>query len=121
MEHVFCAHLSRDCNTPELAQNEIKEKLAVSIEKEVISDQNWNAQWENDYEPVQVDNFCIIKAGFHDIDTQKFDHVISITPKMSFGTGHHETTFLMMNEMFSLNFKGKSSIKSIEFDALAAS
>ena len=71
-----------------------------------IKQENWNSKWEENFERVEINEQCVIRAQFH----KKVDceYEIIITPKMSFGTGHHETTFLMMNEMFSLNFKGKS-------------
>ncbi len=73
---------------------------------EVIAEQNWNALWESNFEPVIVDGFCTIRAHFHDIRvTTPYD--IVITPKMSFGTGHHATTQLMMLWMKELDVKGK--------------
>tara|TARA_Y100001954_G_scaffold212067_1_gene239525 strand:+ start:752 stop:1576 length:825 start_codon:yes stop_codon:yes gene_type:complete len=71
-----------------------------------INKENWNSKWEENFQPVKINEECIIRAHFHEKVDCKYDVVI--TPKMSFGTGHHETTFLMMNEMFCLNFKGKS-------------
>ena len=73
--------------------------------KDIIQE-NWNSKWEKNFKPVEINEQCVIRAHFHEKVDCKFD--IIITPKMSFGTGHHETTFLMMNEMFCLNFKGKS-------------
>jgi len=71
-----------------------------------IKQENWNSKWEESFEPVEINEQCVIRAQFHEkVDCE---YEIIITPKMSFGTGHHETTFLMMNEMFSLNFNGKS-------------
>jgi len=71
-----------------------------------IKQENWNSKWEESFEPVEINEQCVIRAQFHEkVDCE---YEIIITPKMSFGTGHHETTFLMMNEIFSLNFKGKS-------------
>ena len=70
-----------------------------------INQENWNSNWEENFEPVEINEQCVIRAHFHEKVDCKFD--IIITPKMSFGTGHHETTFLMMNEMFDMNFKGK--------------
>lgn len=73
----------------------------------IITDQNWNAAWESSFEPVRVDDFCIVRADFHAEDqTVKYDLVI--TPKMSFGTGHHATTYLMLKAMRDENFDGKS-------------
>ncbi len=75
--------------------------------KEIIEDKNWNAQWESDFQPVIVNDFVAIRAHFHEpISSVKFD--IVITPKMSFGTGHHATTFLMMAQMEELDFKNKT-------------
>lgn len=72
----------------------------------VIPPQNWNAQWESDFQPVIVPDFCTVRADFHtELVTTPFD--IVITPKMSFGTGHHATTQLMMMQMRGLEMNGK--------------
>jgi ribosomal protein L11 methyltransferase len=72
-----------------------------------IEQQNWNAEWESSFEPVIVDDFAAVRASFHQpITTVK--HEIIITPKMSFGTGHHATTFLMMQQMSAIDFTNKS-------------
>ncbi|PZF73469.1 50S ribosomal protein L11 methyltransferase [Taibaiella soli] len=73
----------------------------------VIKQQNWNAQWEESFQPVIVPGICTVRATFHDIKVDT-PHEIVITPKMSFGTGHHSTTQLMMQEMAEIDFKGKS-------------
>lgn len=80
----------------------------------VIEDQNWNAIWEAGFAPVTINDhagnsFVHIRAGFH--PPAKSHHLeLIITPRMSFGTGHHSTTSLMVTEMGTLNFKGKSVI-----------
>jgi len=74
----------------------------TSIEK-----QNWNLLWESNFEPVQVANFVGIRASFH-APFEGVAHEIIITPKMSFGTGHHATTYLVMEAMQALDFKGKT-------------
>ncbi len=71
-------------------------------------EQNWNSVWESSFKPVSVDDFCVIYAHFHKIDISKFQFPIQITPKMSFGTGHHATTRLMIQLMRRLDFKDKS-------------
>ena len=73
---------------------------------EIIAQQNWNALWESNFEPVIVDDFCIIRADFHNVQVTT-PHEIIITPKMSFGTGHHATTQLMMILMKDMDFAGK--------------
>lgn len=71
------------------------------------AEQNWNATWESNFEPVVIEGFCSVRADFHDpIPGVQYD--IRITPKMSFGTGHHATTRLMMTQMKDLDFKNKS-------------
>ncbi|MEO9210918.1 MAG: 50S ribosomal protein L11 methyltransferase [Ginsengibacter sp.] len=80
---------------------------SAGFTKEIIEDKNWNAQWESDFQPVVVDDFVAIRASFHSpISTVKHD--IVITPKMSFGTGHHATTYLMIAQMEGLNFENKT-------------
>ena len=72
-----------------------------------IPDQNWNQVWENNYEPVQVGNFAGIRAQFHQpLAGVKFE--LLITPKMSFGTGHHATTYMMLDWMREFDFTGKT-------------
>ena len=80
-------------------------ELTFSISK--VKQENWNQQWESNFEPVVINDKCVIRAHFHQ-PIHDVDFEIIITPKMSFGTGHHETTSLVMNEMFSLDFNNKS-------------
>lgn len=74
--------------------------------KETIK-QNWNKEWEKNYDPIIIDNTCVVKAHFH-TELPAYPIELIITPKMSFGTGHHETTHLMLAEMLTIDFKGKS-------------
>lgn len=71
-----------------------------------IQKRNWNEEWEKSYEPVVVDNKCVIKAEFHKLE-KKYPYEITITPKMSFGTGHHQTTYLMIKAQMELDHKDK--------------
>ncbi|MBW7913630.1 MAG: 50S ribosomal protein L11 methyltransferase [Taibaiella sp.] len=80
---------------------------AGTVHKAEIAQQNWNAEWEAGFEPVHVDGFCTIRADFHAADTN-VPYEIIITPKMSFGTGHHATTRLMIQQMKNIDFAGKS-------------
>ncbi len=68
-----------------------------------IAKTNWNKQWEEHFQPVIVDDFCTVRADFHQMDL-KTPYEIVITPKMSFGTGHHATTQLMMRMMRTFDF-----------------
>jgi ribosomal protein L11 methyltransferase len=74
---------------------------------ETIEPRNWNAEWEKDFEPVVVDDFCVVRAHFHQpLEGIRYDLVI--TPKMSFGTGHHATTFMMISAMREYDFGQKA-------------
>jgi ribosomal protein L11 methyltransferase len=86
--------------------NNILSELDLEFKLEKIPDQNWNAVWEENFQPVIVDNFCTIKADFHKIKANT-PYQIIITPKMSFGTGHHATTRQMMLQMKNIYFIGK--------------
>ncbi len=72
-----------------------------------VAQQNWNEIWESSFEPVHIGDFCSIRAAFHAPETG-FTHEIVITPKMSFGTGHHATTYLMIDSMQEIDFNGKT-------------
>lgn len=84
----------------------LKDLFSFFYEKKIIKHQNWNALWEADFQPILVDDFCGIRATFHQ-PLKNVQHEIIIDPKMAFGTGHHETTFMMMKMMEKVNFKHK--------------
>lgn len=73
----------------------------------VIKQENWNQVWEAGFEPVIIDDFCAIRAEFH-AAVQDVRHEIIITPKMSFGTGHHATTHMMIASMRKIEWKEKT-------------
>jgi ribosomal protein L11 methyltransferase len=77
-----------------------------AVERDEIPDQNWNQKWESDYEPVAVDKKFLVRAPFHREDLS-FEYDIVIRPRMSFGTGHHATTRLMLRAMATLRLKDK--------------
>ena len=70
---------------------------------------NWNQAWEKNFDPVEVESRCIIKAPFHTIH-KEYDYEIIIMPQMSFGTGHHATTYQMVDLLLDLDLNGKSVI-----------
>jgi ribosomal protein L11 methyltransferase len=80
----------------------------LKYSKSIIKEENWNAVWESNFEPVRVGDFVGIRANFHPSFDPKVQYEIQITPKMSFGTGHHATTFTVMQLMENLDFRGKS-------------
>ena len=67
---------------------------------------NWNKEWEKNFSAIEVDDTCVVRAPFH--KSYNFEYEIIIEPKMSFGTGHHETTFMMLQYILENDFKGKS-------------
>ncbi len=82
-----------------------------ALEEEVfeihtIEEKNWNEEWEKNFKPVSVGDFCGVRAHFHNA-LNNVAHDIIITPKMSFGTGHHDTTFMMIQLMENINFHNK--------------
>src|SRR3954471_8025302 len=74
---------------------------------QIIKSQNWNAVWEGNFEPVVVHDFVGIRAHFHPSLADRVNYEIIITPKMSFGTGHHATTYMMVEQMQHLDFHQK--------------
>jgi len=77
------------------------------VERTIIKGENWNKIWEESFEPITINNQVIVRAPFHLVENN-YTHEIIIEPKMSFGTGHHSTTRLMMEKMLHLHFKQKS-------------
>jgi ribosomal protein L11 methyltransferase len=79
--------------------------LAYSIGE--IENKNWNEEWEKNYDPVLVENKVYIRASFHK-PRNEIEHQIVINPKMAFGTGHHDTTYLMVQALLNMKLKGHS-------------
>lgn len=77
----------------------------ISYQKNGIEQTNWNKEWETNFEPIQVNEIVSIRAPFHKDPNLKYDIVIE--PKMSFGTGHHETTHMMVQHLIELNLENK--------------
>ena len=77
----------------------------ITYTHEEIAQVNWNSEWEKNFNPIQVDNLVSIRAPFHQNPQLKYDIVIE--PKMSFGTGHHETTHMMVQHLIDLDVKNK--------------
>ena len=80
-------------------------EFEISYEMQEIAQTNWNIEWEKNFNPIQVDGLVSIRAPFHENPNLKYDIVIE--PKMSFGTGHHETTHMMVQHLLDLDVAGK--------------
>jgi ribosomal protein L11 methyltransferase len=101
----------KDIYEAEQVQNELDiifNKYNLKYSKSVIKEENWNAIWESNFEPVRVGDFVGIRAHFHADFEPAVTHDILITPKMSFGTGHHPTTFSVMQLMQRIDFEAKT-------------
>ncbi|MDD3722687.1 MAG: 50S ribosomal protein L11 methyltransferase [Lutibacter sp.] len=80
-------------------------EFQISYEMQEIEQTNWNVEWEKNFNPIQVDGLVSIRAPFHENPNLKYDIVIE--PKMSFGTGHHETTYMMIQHLLELDVTNK--------------
>lgn len=78
----------------------------ISYEFNEIEQTNWNEEWEKNFNPIVVDDLCSVRAPFHEKPDTTYDLIIE--PKMSFGTGHHETTHMMIQHILKNDFEGKS-------------
>ncbi len=84
------------------------DEYSINYELEEIPDQNWNETWEKHFfNPIIIEDKCVIHSPFHK-DVPQAEYHILIEPKMAFGTGHHETTGLMVKHILNIDFKGKS-------------
>lgn len=103
-EFFFVAYIKEvDFNEIQLKEALPKDVLYNLI---VIENKNWNEEWERGFQPVYINDFAGIRASFH-TPLQNIKHEIIVTPKMSFGTGHHATTHLMIEHMERMNFNDK--------------
>jgi ribosomal protein L11 methyltransferase len=83
-------------------------EFTISYKIEEIEQVNWNEEWEKNFEPIDVDGKCHVRAPFHPKTDAEYDIVIE--PKMSFGTGHHETTHMMIQHLLENDLKGKKTL-----------
>ena len=107
---VLYAFVSKERYSKEKFQgiiNIIKSETAVSFVCNELPHQNWNALWESNFEPVFIENKLAIVAPFHTIE-KEFERIITIEPKMSFGTGHHQTTYMMCEAILHNSLEEKA-------------
>ena len=79
-------------------------EFSIEYTINTIAPKNWNEVWESDFKPIVVNNRCAIRADFH--EPIAADYELIITPKMSFGTGHHQTTYMMLQHVLDLEIEG---------------
>lgn len=85
---------------------ELADQFGFTYEWETLEEENWNARWEADFQPVTIEGRCQVRASFHPAQPD-WPHDILINPKMSFGTGHHATTYQMIHRMLDMEWAGK--------------
>ncbi len=107
-EKGFYAYIPDGEMTPAIAAalEEYRQRFPYEAMRESVPAQNWNQVWEASFQPIVIGDFCAVRASFHQVMTG-VAHEIVIDPKMAFGTGHHETTYMVINSMKDLDFKGK--------------
>ncbi|MGO3182249.1 MAG: 50S ribosomal protein L11 methyltransferase [Aequorivita sp.] len=82
------------------------EEFEIAYTFSEIEQVNWNEEWEKNFDPIEVDGKCTVRAPFH--PAKNFEYEIIIEPKMSFGTGHHETTYMMLQFILENDFQNKT-------------
>lgn len=109
-EHQLTAYITETLHLEGAVEHfltELQDRFVFTWSKQTMEQKNWNEEWEKNFEPIRVDDRCLIRAPFHPADPD-IEYDLLIEPRMSFGTGHHETTYLMVQEMLGLHFKGKT-------------
>jgi ribosomal protein L11 methyltransferase len=105
------AYIQKDLWTPTILDDLFilkSPEFTISYKIEEIDQVNWNEEWEKNFEPIDVDGKCHVRAPFHPKTDAEFDIVIE--PKMSFGTGHHETTHMMIQHLLEMNVTGMKTL-----------
>ncbi len=108
-ESGFAAYIpaaNLDLQALETLMLNLEEGLEVAYKIQEIENQNWNKLWESNFNPIEVGGQCYVRATFHETKPD-FPYEIIIDPKMSFGTGHHQTTSMMLQYILENDFEGK--------------
>ena len=90
----------------EAIREKYEEVANLSFAFSQVPRKNWNEEWEKSFSPIVIEDKCLIRASFHE-SHQRYPYEVVITPKMSFGTGHHQTTWLMVKTMLEIDHAGK--------------
>jgi ribosomal protein L11 methyltransferase len=109
-EAGFCAYIQEqhyDESRLNLALSLYADFFKISHSSKIIPQQNWNKEWESSFQPIEVDGRCYIRAPFHPAKAG-FLYDVIIEPKMSFGTGHHHTTQLMIRKLMLMDVKNRA-------------
>jgi len=104
------AYIQKKDWQPNLLENLLilsSEEFKINYELNEISQTNWNQVWESNFQPIHIDDKCMVRAPFHP-PMKNIIYDLVIEPKMSFGTGHHETTAMMLKYILNSDVKGKN-------------
>jgi ribosomal protein L11 methyltransferase len=110
-EDGFSAYIQKELWTADVLEDVYvmqSPEFTISYTYEEIEQINWNEEWEKNFEPIDVDGKCHVRAPFHPKTNAEFDIVIE--PKMSFGTGHHETTHMMIQHLLAMDVKNMKTL-----------
>ena len=110
-ENGLLGYISESLYNEETLQKKLAtfplDDVQIHFTTSFVEGKDWNEEWEKNYfKPIHIGNDCIIRASFHEEEVG-YTYNIMIDPKMAFGTGNHETTYLMISEMLTLDLKGK--------------
>jgi ribosomal protein L11 methyltransferase len=86
--------------------DQYQDAASLQVTEAIMPKVNWNEEWEKNYDPIEVGDQVYVRASFHQTRPE-FRYEILINPKMSFGTGHHATTFLMLSHQLTIDHAGK--------------
>lgn len=104
------AYIKKELYSPEIVSDALASyefNAAIQVKEELIPGQDWNSEWEKNYfQPILFEKRCVVHSSFHK-DYPKAEYDILIDPRMAFGTGHHETTSLMIERLLSNELQGK--------------
>lgn len=105
------AYIKKELYSPEIVSDALASyefNAEIQVKEELIPGQDWNSEWEKNYfQPILFENRCVVHSSFHK-DYPKAEYDILIDPRMAFGTGHHETTSLMIERLLSNELQGKN-------------
>jgi ribosomal protein L11 methyltransferase len=110
-EDGFSAYIQKELWTADVLEDVHlmqSPEFTISYTYEEIEQVNWNEEWEKNFEPIDVDGMCHVRAPFHPKTNAEFDIVIE--PKMSFGTGHHETTHMMIQHLLAMDVNNMKTL-----------
>lgn len=110
-KHGLQGYIPETAYNPEIVNAKLSEfpleNVIIHYSELLVESKDWNEEWEKNYfKPIRIGNECIIRASFHEAEPG-YTYNIIIDPKMAFGTGNHETTYLMISEMLKLDLEGK--------------